>query len=518
MQDAWQALSSYHSQIFHFLTITLLYVIVWRKSVEGTWLIDDDQGIAPYSERWIQEKDKNGNIVSERKVDSYKIDGKGRDIKFLSLIPELGIPGMFLRFFRLHVGKKWQVIGKNIKGHEVFGYVQSAFRHHVFSLVVQYLNLILSYLMVGKLFGWQTAFLTTLLFSVQPVSAQTICWISGINYLFSLLGILAVINTSLYIHSYYFSIPLTVFFSLIAGFTLIPGNLTFIILLFLGFYWEGFAAGLVSLAIAGKEIPSVVSYRVKAFKDQNMDKFTAVTPSRPILMVKTIFYYLSMIFLPIRLGLYHLWGYHFDENLSKPTGMFWGGLIFSSILGYLFYKFGFEVRFIILWFIVYISTFLNFITAQQFVADRYVFIPSLAVCLTISFLPEPIFYFILGLYAMRSFLHVWTFNNQIDLYLSNWLNFRESEVALGNLGCIYNQQGWTGSAIDAWKRATMINPFYDVPWYNLYSCFKTSGILGEAKAYLRKCLDSKTVHFDKKWKEEYEELCKKLSNASLTMK
>lgn len=86
------------------------------------------------------------------------------------------------------------------------------------------------------------------------------------------------------------------------------------------------------------------------------------------------------------------------------------------------------------------------------------------------------------------------------------MNFRKSEVALGNLGVAHINQGMPGMAVDTWMLATRINPLYDVPWYNLYSVFKGNGRLGEAKDFLKRCLDAKVVHFDKKWREEMVEL------------
>ena len=164
-------------------------------------------------------------------------------------------------------------------------------------------------------------------------------------------------------------------------------------------------------------------------------------------------------------------------------------------------------------FLVYLIPFSNVITAQQFVVDRYVFIPAFgfSILLAILLFDYPaIFAFIVGLYAMRTSIHLPTFKNDENFYVSNFLNFPDSEVALGNLGVTYMNLGRHGSAVDTWMKATQVNDLYDVPWYNLYSIFRGNGMLEQAHAYLDKCLNAKTIHFKAQWVTEMENLKKQI--------
>jgi len=525
-----------HEISSHLLIILSLYIITWQMSIRRTeWLIDDDHGIAPYSEHWVHEKDPSGKIVGGFKVDSYKGDLTcveckiGRDCvrtcnkdcekqckvnhkcswprrKFLSIIPELGFPGMLIRWARLQVGKSWREIGKNVKGHSIKGYVQDPFKHHVLSFIVQFLNLILAYSFLYNFAGPKVALYATLAFSVFPIVAQPLCWISGIPYLVSLFGVLATLNVSTYIDSYYFSIPLTLGFTAVAGLMLLPGCFVGVILLFLGYGWAAFAAGVIGVLILARDGLTVVGIRTTAFKKQNMGASTIVTLYKPIIMIKTFWYYIRMTLLPMKMGLYHEWGYHFDEQLNKLDRMFWCGLLSIAIFIIAFLNGPPLVQLALVWYVAFFAIFSNLITAQQFVADRYIFIPALGFCMLLSYLPSYLFYFLLGLYVMRSFLHIWTFRSQEDFYLSNWLNFRGSEVALGNLGVVQRNAGMPGASVDTWSRGTKINPFYDVNWYNLYSAFKSAGALDQAKVFLQKCLDSKIVHFHEQWDKEMKDL------------
>lgn len=448
-----------------------------------------------------------GEIVPEKKVNSYEVV-PGKEVKFLSFIPELGFPGCFLRFIRLHIGKKFKVLGTNKKGHEVYGYQQSSRRHHIFSMAVHYANLVLGYFFLRKYFGDNVAFGTCLLYAVHPLTTQTVAWISGINYNFSMLGALAVLNTAVYVSDYHWAVPLVVAFSFFSGITLYIGCFTFLILLFLGFKWFALASGIIGILILFWKGSETKNFRTKAFKEQNMDATTFLSWRKPIVMFKTLWYYVPQVLLPIKMGLYHVWGYFYEEPIERIDKMFWLGILTAGLSLFGFVNGDLAIQLGIVWFLSYFFIFSNFITAQQFVADRYVSVPAFGICLILAKLlyPTPLFWIILGLYGMRTFLHLPTFKNEVDFYLSNFLNFRKSEVALGNLGASYVNQGMAGSAVDAWMLSTKVNPFYDVAWYNLYSIFKANGRLAEAKTFLENTLKAKVVHFEKRWKEELEQL------------
>jgi hypothetical protein len=192
--------------------------------------------------------------------------------------------------------------------------------------------------------------------------------------------------------------------------------------------------------------------------------------------------------------------------------MFWLGVL--TVLGFIgAFVFGdTAIRLGVVWYFTYFVIFSNFITAQQFIADRYVTVPAFGICMILASVlyGTPFFWILLGCYMIRTFMHLPTYKNEIDFYGSNFLNFRKSEVSLGNLGVGFMNQGMHGAAVDVWMLATKINPHYDVPWYNLYSLFKSSGRLKEARDFLKKCLDAKVVHFEKRWNDELKEIDSKL--------
>ena len=508
--------------------------MTWWKSVYGSWVIDDDMGLQQFSEGFRPEMKEvpnkgniqigspnydqvQGNVVPELLVDYYNLEtGKDKDnkpiittFKKLAYNSFLGFPGAFMRWHRLHIGKKYQVIGKNKKGHEVYGFVQSPFRHHVWSLIVHSIAIFLCYNFLKYHFGESIAFPATLLFSIHPIASQCVAWISGINYVYCLTFLLSNYNILQLGLNHYWTIPLTILFTVLASFSLLVGCFNFTILWILGYHWEAFFALIVGMAMMFREGRTVVSYRRNEFKKQNMT--TMITPNirKPIVMLKTLWYYICLVIYPKSLGLYHEFGYHYDRKDEEPDSKFWLGLLSLTGMAYAFWTGNQLIRLSVVWFLAYFVIFSNFITANQFVVERYVYIPSLAYALIFSWLLYPypaLFWLLIGFYSMRSMMHIWTFKDHVTFYTSNSMNFPNSEVALGNLGVAYQARGESGTAYDVWQRATKVNPFYDVPWFNMHALLKSTGQLEQAREFLKKCMDAKIVHFQDTWQKDMDEL------------
>lgn len=523
-----------HQEACHLSIILLLYIVTWLKSVHGSWLIDDDFGIQQFSDKFRPESkempdkklvpitDPNyqlvqGTVVLELIVDYYNYDiGKDEQNKPItkslnnrSYNAHLGFPGAFMRWHRLQIGKKYAVIGKNKKGHEVWGWIQEPFRHHIWSLLWHGAALLLCYKFLNFHFGESIAFPATLLFAVHPIASQCIAWISGINYLYCLTFLLANYNLLQMNLSYYWTIPLTILCTALSSMSLLVGCFNFAILWVLGYEWEAFAAALIGGLVFLRDGLGVISYRRREFKKQNMTQTITPNIRKPIVMLKTLWYYLCLIVFPKSLGLYHSWGYHYDRKDEEPSWMFWFGLASFAGMCAAFWYGNLMIRFCVVWLLSYIAIFSNFLTANQFVVERYAFIPSLAFCVIFGWLIypiQPLFWLLIGLYAMRSIMHIWTFRDHISFYQSNVLNFPDSEVAYGNLGASYQQRGMSGAAFDYWMEATKINPHYDVPWYNMSSLLKGSGQIEEARKYLQNCMNAKVVHFKEAWEKDVREL------------
>jgi len=226
----------------------------------------------------VQEKDAQGKVVKEYKIDSYDVEqgGKKLKVKNIGWCSSIGFVNAFQRWSRLNLGKRFQSIGTDSKGHTIYGWVQDARRHHAINIVVQLLNLILGYNLLGTLFGSHIAFFTILLFAVNPCSVQTVGWISGVNYLYSLFFSLLTINLSLSITNPYILIPIIATTTALSGITLLPGCLTFVLLLVLGKWNAAIISFVVGAVILGKYGSGHITLRINAFKEQQMGKSTTV--------------------------------------------------------------------------------------------------------------------------------------------------------------------------------------------------------------------------------------------------
>ena len=503
-------ISSY-PQIVHLLIIFTIFCATWGYILcpGKEWLIDDQEGIAPFSDKWDEKK--------QEVIDFYEVGDKDKKkYKNFQFNKEIGFPSSIIRWLRINLGKKFCTIAKNKKGHDVYGSVQDPRKHHAISFFLHFINIFLCYFVLHHLFGAQIAFMASVLFCVHPVSAQGVAWISGIGYLLCLFGSLAALLVSFHVEQWYVCVPLVFAFCTIASCGLFSGALLFLIFLCLGDYLSALACFwvfLISFFSFGKMF---VSHRVTEFKKQNMGHTTTLNARKLIVMIKTFWYYFKLLIFPKRLSLFHTWGYHWTPLMNRVDGMFWKGLITLCVFLAAFILGPLPVKFGICWWIVYLLIFSNFITAMQFVVDRYAFISSLGYSILVSYLllDYPVlFWFLVGLYMMRTLVYLPAFDNILNFYKYNALNFPNSEVALGNLGVILAGKGKLGSAVDVWNESIKINDYYDVAHYNLSNVYKSHGQMQLAFDHLRKCLNANVVHFEDHWKKEFQEL-EKIMNAS----
>ena len=405
--------------------------------------------------------------------------------------------------------------------------------HHTLSLVLASIASILLYHVLLLITTPTVALMTVCLFAAHPVCTQSVAWPSAIGYILSLICICASILIA--------SIPV----STLGGILLIVAALSFFqiwgvyaqaipmfswaIILLLG-HWElAIVAFLVSSAAASSNLLGYVTYRKDEFKKQNMDSSTSFNIRKPIVVLKTIAYYWYHCLAPIRMGLYHKWGFHYDKKIELIDWRTISGFLLVLASAIAFYYGPMEIRFGILWFYAFLMLFLNWITAQQWVTERYAYIPVIGLCLIGSYLLQafiPIYFLIFGLYLCRTLVHLPTYDNELRFYHSNTWNFQDSEVAYGNLGVTYSMVGLHGAAKDMWTISASLNPDYDVPLYNSFSKLRTDGFqmiqtgdfeggfrtLANSIPVMERVLQCKVLHFRDLWNKELNDIKKIVTN------
>ena len=303
-----------------------------------------------------------------------------------------------------------------------------------------------------------------------------------------------------------------------------------VIFLFFGWWHFAILGFLMSVVMGFDIIRQTIKLRRDEFIKQNMAKSIYVNLRKTIVALKTFIYYLAHSLVPATIGLYHTWGYHYDTSIERKDWHFGlGFLAFIGLIGIYFLHPAIEVKLSILWFVSFVFIFLNWITIQQFVTERYVFLPTIGTCLLISYVTQDYlvaYAFIVGIYLCRTWLILPTYDNELRFYQSNVWNFPNSEVAYGNLGVTYLRLGQIGSALDSWHQSIRINPDYDVPYYNIFSNFRSTADMAlqngdyqgavntylQALPYLEKTLSCKICHFPEMWKKDHENLMERIKN------
>ena len=408
-------------------------------------------------------------------------------------------------------------------------------RHHVLSLVCQSIACILLYQFLITVLSPKIALLTVLLFIVHPTCLQAVGWPSAIGYILSLICICSSLLISTWTMTqstpwmFFLGLSGLAFFQVWGVYAQGIPLATCAIMLLLGQWQLAIFSGIVAGAVTFKNLYGYVSYRKGEFKKQAMDQSTKFSWRKPIVALKTVAYYFFLAVLPIRLGLYHTWGFHYSKEIERWDWRAYSGLALFLLSCLALYYGPIEVKLGILWFYAFIFLFLNWITAQQWVTERYLYIPVIGFAIITSYYLQnclPAYFLILGLLTSRTLCHMGTYDNELRFYLSNTWNFPKSEVAHGNLGVAYTSVGLQGAAVDTWMIATSLNKDYDVPFYNIYSSTRSKAMmmiqngnydqgiqtLASALPIMEKVLACKVLHFKDNWTKEYEDLKNLVNN------
>lgn len=464
---------------------------------------------------------KNGGFVSDDHAGLGEYDGKLQSWEY----------GTIWRWIRYHiVGGNYPSGQKDQNGHPIpQGKVPA--RHHTISIFVLNLTSLVTYIALKPIIGDKVALLSVLLLIVHPCTTQGVAWISGLAYPLSLLWISV---TLILMQFFYAHQTLNQAIWVIPAFCLIQflaihaifatTAMTWALLLFLGYWQFAILAAVLSFVMCFDQIRKTVSFRIQEFKKQHMEQSTVFGPRKAIVAMKTFYYYVKHSLAPIRMGLYHTWGFHYEKTIELADGMFWKGFSLFCLLGWGFFNIDcLQIKLAILWYIVFSVGFWNLITAQQFITERYIMVANLGLGIAIAYLTQNylwVYTFILGLYLCRTWTFLPTYDNELRFYQSNVWNFENSEVAYGNLGVTYARVGMEASAKDSWMIAARINPDYDVPWVNIFYQYRSKGSVminngdyigglkqfQEGLPYLEKALSAKVCHFPEQWKKEYTDL------------
>ena len=484
---------------FNHILLTSIVWLTYTYTLKCGFVSDDFQGIAEY-------------------------DGKLQGREY----------GMISRWIRFHLaGGHFPSKIKNKDGSSV-PQGKVPFRHHIISVTVFNLAVVLGYQYLQHILEPQVALMAMILLIIHPITTQGVAWISGLGYPLCLFWNFLTLN---FIYAHYqsgWNNVSSILIFIVLQFLSI--NALFIsivfspVLWFLGYHSFALVSLVISIFMGLKIVRETINLRKAEFVKQNMGKSTFIKPRKLIVALKTLFYYINLIILPKRLGLYHKWGYHYETDVEREDGMMMGGLLYLGLLVSAFFLIpDMTVKLGVIWFLSFISIFLNWITIQQFVTERYAMIPAIGLYIIASFYLQNyimVYIVLCSLLLMRTWTHLPTYDNELKFYQSNVWNFENSEVAYGNLGVTQIRLGQLGSSLDSWHISTKINPEYDVPWYNIFSHYKSNAmfqvtqgnyqngleLLRQALPYIQSAVSAKICHFKEDWTKERDEVASWLND------
>ena len=258
--------------------------------------------------------------------------------------------------------------------------IYSVKRCHIWNLLIHTLNCVLIYYAFGQN---SISFLAALLFCVNPSNNQGAVWMSGRGY--SMVCMWALVMYTLRDHI--FITPIIYFFSITWGFAMVTVPSFYAIT---NLWWMVFV--MVGVYFLREFIFREIKTRIEAKGKSTTNTMRKAAFYKLILVVKFFWYYLFYALWPMRPGMYHNFGYSWgvsakdNEEWLKMDKYFWYGVV--TIIFYvpiMFLNITNPLGFGMFWFAANISPWLHFITLQQSVGERYVYMPNVGLMLALAY-------------------------------------------------------------------------------------------------------------------------------------
>jgi protein O-mannosyl-transferase len=218
--------------------------------------------------------------------------------------------------------------------------------------------------------------------------------------------------------------------------------------------------------------------------------------------LKAYVYYLYLLFIPVNLTLY--------RDIAPVSSIFDLKVIFSLIFLAIILFFTFKsknkiLKFSTLWFFITLIPFSNIVPMQTFMAERYLYVPSIGFSLILGYFLASIFFIrdlkfrknigVLILIFLLSFYVLSTVNRNGDFKddLSLWSRTVEtnpgSSLAHDNLGFVLERSGKINDAIIEFEIAVELQHDNDKAWANLGVAYSKAGRQSSAVGALKKSLE-----------------------------
>jgi|GEM_PF-1273268 len=393
------------------------------------------------------------------------------------------------------------------------------FYFHLFNVLANCGCAILLFILFNNLFkDTKLSLLSSLIFAVHPIHTEAISWVSGGHYVFSGLFFIAamifyvkssgalryLVLAVLFFGICFFSgnaaamlpvmfITYDLFFR--SNLTKRARNIRIAILVLM----LAIAALLIGIFFVGRNTYMHMIFRFRGF-------------SYLIVIVKAFLYYLKILYLPLKRGLYHPFGYT-TMDTARFSPAFFAGIAIIAALIYVFFKArkrATPVSFGIAWFFITYLPYSNILPICNIVSERYMYLPSAGFALIAGWLflkawevinkqelhrrmlrciAIAAITFFLGSYAALTLKRNMEYNDLFTFWETNIMNFPEGYMAYNNLAGTYYTMGDREQALAYSWVNLMINPKQPHVWCNLGKVYREKGDLAMAEDCYQQALE-----------------------------
>jgi len=390
------------------------------------------------------------------------------DIRSFSNLPLLftqDVDGLYRPLRSLHYTFVYSLAGKN----EFFYHFNSLFFHTIISILVFFII----YEIINKR---NIALIAALIFAVHPIHTGRV---TNITAGFDLLGIFfMLLSFYFYIKFSKLNIKKYFFFSLLLFLIAIFSSEEAIVLPLIIILYEycfnrerlsKFIKNLIPFFIVALFFIAI-RFFVLGIKGRLEEYLAGNFFLTMLTMLKVYVYYIYLLIVPINLTLYH--------DIPAATSLFDFKVIISALI--LVTIFFFTIRFnknrilffSVFWFFITLIPFSNILPLQNFMAERYLYVPSIAFSLLLSYLLITIFkkkniarygvvvfiVLLLGFYVFSTINRNNEFRDNLTLWSKTVATNPGNSRAHDNLGFTYERSGDKEKALQEFELAVKLQP------------------------------------------------------------
>jgi len=349
---------------------------------------------------------------------------------------------------------------------------------HLMNFVVHLINCVLIYVVFGMN---DIAFLTAILFTINPINLQCVAWCSGRAY---------AISTTLVLCMFILPFMAPLFFYLTRFFSV---NAIFAPLCFITTkYWYLALMVPVGLWLERKRLKEKSTTSVSV-------EMKTIGLRKVVTFIKTFGYYFMMCLFPVRLGWHHqfVWGIgvtkkYNDQCYSINKEFRYGLAIFYFVVINIFLNWS-PFVWGLLWFSINIAMWCNFITWQQQIAERFCYLANVGMMYVLAgfllTLPTPLNLLLIGIfiggYAIKNWITTPAYKNEYWRIEQSIMDIPNSHYAWLYRGFKkFHAQDYVGALYDFQEARVHSTHEFKVN-FNIASCFIMLQQIEEAKKYLK---------------------------------